>query len=218
MQKNKKPAYKALSLISGGIDSPVASYLMLKKGYTLDFIFFYNKPYASVKEREIVIACVKQLKEEFGWKKKSKLYIIQHGDTLKAVIKNCPRNLQCILCRRMMFRIAEKIAKRNRCSALVTGENLAQVASQTLHNLVVVSSAVKIEILRPLLCYDKTETTKIAEKIGTYQFSKFHKCCGMLPLSPRTKGRVEEALRAEKNLDINKLVKNAMKGRKIVLI
>lgn len=209
---------KALCLISGGIDSPVAAYLMAKQGYALDFIFFYNKPYASVKEKEITVACIKQLKKELVLKRKAKLFIIPHGETIKSIIKNCPRNLQCILCRRMMFRIAEKIARKNKCSALITGENLAQVASQTLHNLVVVSKATRLPILRPIFCYDKTETTKISEKIGTYQFSKFHKCCGLLPVSPRTKGRIDEALVAEKNLDINKLVKNAVKNKEVVSI
>ncbi|MBI5061081.1 MAG: tRNA 4-thiouridine(8) synthase ThiI, partial [Candidatus Aenigmarchaeota archaeon] len=113
----------------------------------------------------------------------------------------------------MMYRIAERVAS-GKCNALVTGDNIGQVASQTLDNMVVITKAVKIPILRPLLCFDKTETTKLAEEIETFQFSKFHKCCGMTPMKPRTKARLYEVLNAEKSLDIKKMVRNAIKNKK----
>jgi thiamine biosynthesis protein ThiI len=216
MKKVNRLTPKALCLISGGIDSPVAAYLMANQGYALEFIFFSSE-YASPKEKEIVVSCVRQLKKELGIKK-AKLFIIPHSETLRSIIKNCQRNLQCILCKRMMLRIAEKIARQEKCAYLVTGDNLGQVASQTLHNLVVVSSAVKIPVLRPLLCFDKNDTTKISEQIGTFQHSKFHKCCGLLPPSPRTKGRLYEAENAEKNLNVKKLVTEAMRKKKIMII
>jgi thiamine biosynthesis protein ThiI len=208
---------KALSLISGGLDSPVASYRMMKE-MLVDFIFFYNEPFASEREKEIVISCVKVLKAADKRKRQIKLFIVPHGYTLSEVAKKCQRNLQCIICRRMMFRIASRIAENNGYRTLITGESLGQVASQTLDNLILEGSVSRIPILRPLLSFDKTEIVKIARRIGTYEFSKFHKCCGLTPIHPRTAGKKDEVEESEKNLDVEKIIKEAVENTEIIVI
>ncbi|MFH1420517.1 MAG: hypothetical protein ABIG30_00960 [Candidatus Aenigmatarchaeota archaeon] len=205
---------KLLSLISGGIDSPVASYLMHKQDYQVDFIFFFAEPFMDKSNMSNVsksVCCLEKI-----MKKKSQLFIVPYGPVLSSIAKECPQNLRCILCRRMMFRISSSVAKSHGYQALVTGENLAQVASQTLDNMVLAHTMSKIPILNPLLCFDKVETTNIAEKIGTLDIAKEHRCCGLVPHKPRTKGRFSEVVAAERALDIKKLVKDAVKGIRII--
>ena len=204
---------KVLSLISGGIDSPVASYLMHKQGYDVEFVFFYSEPYMPPQNREAAEAMVKQLKKIMN-KKELTFHIVPYGNVLKSISTECPANLRCILCRRMMFRIASEIAKQRKCKALVTGENLAQVASQTLPNMVLAHKASKLPILNPLLGADKNETTDIARQIKTFEIAKEHSCCGLVPKNPRTKGRDYEIQEAEQALDIEKLVSNAFNTMK----
>ncbi len=227
MPKATKRAKRVLCLISGGIDSPVAAYMMGKKGCSIDYVFFYNEPYASIREKEIAEACARQVSRKLGQAAKAapkvrngsgRFFLVQHGPVLREILTKCPRRLQCVLCRRMMLRVSEKIAKKSGSKALVTGDSLGQVASQTLDNLAVISRAVKIPILRPLLGFDKTETTKIADSIGTYQFSKHHKCCGITPIKPRTKARLYEAKDAEKMLNIKKLVQEAFRNKKMIVL
>lgn len=210
-------AEKLLALISGGIDSPVASYLMHEQEYELEFIFFYPEPYMNPKNLDLVEKMIKRLC--IVMKKKSmKLHIVQHGPVMQKICSECPPNIRCILCRRMMFRIATTIARKQKCLALLTGENLAQVASQTLPNMILEHSASSMIVLTPLLGYDKKETIAIAEKIGTFEIAKEHSCCGLVPDSPRTRGNAEEIEKAEKSLDIEAIVSKAVESVKDAVI
>ena len=196
---------KLLSLISGGIDSPVASKLMKQKGHKLEYLFFVT----SEEQLELVEKIVKHLEGK-------RLFLLPHSKILRELIKNCPRNLQCILCRRMMFRIASEVALDYGHKALVTGENLAQVASQTLPNLILEHEVSKIPILQPLLCMEKQKIVNKSSKANLFQFSKEHQCCGSVPPKPRTHGRKQEIKEAEDNLNIEKIIKDCLENTKIM--
>lgn len=213
MQKSgkSKNAKRALALISGGIDSPVAAYRMLSNGWDLDFIFFFTKPFVRDEEKELVLNCIKQLKQVTK-KKEFKLFIVPGSESHIALITKCPPAFRHIVLRRLMFRIACALAKKNGCLALVTGENLGQVSSQTLQNLAAISDAADIPILRPLLGFDKSETVRIAEKIGTFVHSKCHKDCGLGAVSsPVVAVKRDELAKVERRLPIVKLVQQALK-------
>lgn len=203
---------KGLLLISAGIDSPVAGYLMKKQGVDVIAIHFDNRPFTDYKQLEKTKRLLRKLKIK-------KLYVIQHGKIQTEIIKDCFRRFQCVICRRLMFRIAEKIAKKEKCNFLITGENLGQVASQTLENLTVAANSIKMPILRPLLCYDKNETINLARKIETYAMSiEPSVCCKAVPKKPITKARLEKIESEENKLEPNKLINNAVKNAEIILL
>lgn len=205
---------KLLSLISGGIDSPISTYLMLKKAEIIA-IHFDNQPFTDEKQLNKAINLVRHLEKISN--KKIKIYVINQGKNQMEFARNCKRNLHCLLCRRMMFRIAERIAKKEKASFLLTGESLGQVASQTLTNIKVETEAVKIPILRPLIGFDKIEIEKIAKEIGTYEISiSPGLCCTIVPKKPRTYGRLEEVLREENKVEIEKMVNDSIKTAKIL--
>jgi len=146
---------KILSLVSGGIDSAVASVLALEQGLDIEILHFETRPLGNARGLEKTKKLARLLEKKFG--KKIKVMVAPHGPTLFEIAKNCERKYACVLCRRMMMRIASRIAKKQGCSALLTGESLGQVASQTLFNLNAEHSASKMPIMRPLLGMDKLE-------------------------------------------------------------
>ena len=150
----------------------------------------------------------------------AKLYIIKHGFIDQAeIIKKCERRYTCVLCRRMMFRIASAIAKIEKADFLITGENLGQVASQTLDNLVVVTDVVKIPILRPLLTYDKQEIMDLAKEIGTYDLSILpSNNCSAVPNKPATSAKLDKILEEEKKINIKNLIDKAADGLEEIII
>ena len=199
---------KVLSLISSGIDSPVASHL-ISQYYEIIAIHFSHQPFVTSHQEEIA----KQLCKKLNIKK---LVIIPFGVIQKEIIKSCSPRYRCVICRRFMFRIAEKIAKKEKCKYLLSGENLSQVASQVLPNLINTEKAVKMQILRPLLCFDKQEIINIAKEIGTYELSIQSKgCCGLVPRFPVTKSDIEIIKKEEKQLKIKDLINKAVKNAKI---
>ena len=201
---------KGLLLASGGIDSPVAGYMMIERGLEIVGIHFDNRPLIDYKPLEKT----KRLLRKIGVKK---LYVIKHGKIQLDIIKNCFRRYQCVICRRMMFRIAEKIAKKEKCDFLVTGESIGQVCSQTLDNLTNAAKAVKIPILRPSLCNDKQETVDLAKKVGTYDISIEHgTCCKAVPRHPATRTKMEKIEREENRIGIKKIVDGAVKTAEVV--
>ncbi len=201
---------KALLLASGGIDSPVAGYVMKKRGLEVIGIHFDNRPLIDYKPLEKT----KRLLRKIGVKK---LYAVKHGKNQLEIIKNCFRRYQCVICRRLMFRIAEKIAKKEKCDFLITGESIGQVASQTLDNLTLAAKSVKIPILRPLLCNDKQETVDLAKEIGTYDISiEPGTCCKAVPMYPITKGKEEKLKREELRINIKKLVDDAVRTAELI--
>ena len=205
---------KAVSLISGGIDSPVASYLALKRGLKLIFLHFHALPYTPPASIEKVKKIVKVLnKFQFS----SKLYLVPFGELQKEIVLKIPPSFRVIFYRRTMLKIAEKIAQKEKGEAIITGENLAQVASQTLENLKVINQATNLLILRPLIGQDKIEIIKKAKEIGTYEISilPYEDCCArFLPKHPETKANLKEIEKAEKNLSLKKLIEKAIKNKK----
>ena len=187
---------KVLVLISGGIDSPVAAYLVGRLGVEVIPVYFDNSPFSSIEAKSRAVECIKRLKEVLGFKE---AYIFPNGDNLKEFFEKCKRRFICVLCRRMMLRVAEKFALEVGASALVTGESLGQVASQTLQNILVEDKAVKIPVLRPLIGLNKEESVRIARKIGTYEISiRNVVSCTVNPKQPATKVKLNQILEEEK--------------------
>jgi thiamine biosynthesis protein ThiI len=203
---------KAIALVSGGIDSAVAAALALEQGMQPVFLHFDTVPLGNTKGREKTILLARHLAQLFG--KKIKVIIAPHGSVLFAIAKNCDRKYGCVLCRRMMLRIAEKIAAKEKAGALLTGESLGQVASQTLANLNAEHSAVSIPIIRPLLSLDKLQIEKLAKKFGTFETSILPSACCSIPSKPATKSNKAVIEEEEKKLDIEKLALDAAKKAK----
>jgi thiamine biosynthesis protein ThiI len=206
---------KVLSLISGGIDSPVAAYRMMQRGCRIAFIHFHSVPYLDRTSQEKVRELVKLLTaHQFS----SRLYLISFGEIQRQIVAAVSRPLRVVLYRRMMVRIAEAIAKKEKAQALVTGESLAQVASQTLENLSVIEQAASLSILRPLVGMDKQEIIDQARKIGTFDTSAIpdQDCCQLfVPQHPATKAKLGDVEKAESSFDVGGLTLLGVEGAKI---
>jgi thiamine biosynthesis protein ThiI len=213
----KIKAKKALALISGGFDSPIAAYRMMKEGWDLEFLLYFPEPYVSDREKEITVSSIKQVKAKLGITKPLKLFIVNNGKAINELTSKLSGEIQYVVLRRIMFAAAAELARREKCSALVTGENLGQVASQTLDNLAAISTASALPIMRPLLCFDKEETIDIARDVGTFDFSKDHSDCslGAIP-KPSTKVKESDAKKAEKAVGAKKLISEILKTAKVV--
>ena len=202
---------KLVSLISGGIDSPVATYLMMKKGADIVGIYFDNRPFCDEKSLEKTTKLVEKLEKRFN--KKIKMYSVPHGNNLSVFAESCRKNLECVLCKRMMLRIGERIAETEKADALVTGESLGQVASQTLENIYVENNAVRIHVLRPLIGFDKIEIEKIAKETGLYEISIMPASpCSIVPKKPATMAKLKNVLNEEEKIDINSLVEEPVRN------
>lgn len=208
---------KVVCLVSGGIDSPIAAWLLIKKGCVPVFVFYDNYPFTG-EDTKLRALDVMQRLSEFVSGCRVKAYVIPHGDDLADILRNCPRNLTCILCRRMMYRLAERIASIEGAEAIVTGEIIGEHASQTMRNLRVESEALReFPVLRPLLGMNKLEVERLARKIGTFQISSRPAlCCSAPPKHPRTRAKLEEVVAAENNLRIEDMVKRDLKGVEVV--
>ena len=202
---------RGLLLISSGIDSPVAGYLMIKKGVEIIAVHFNNLKEEDDKSLRTTKRLVKKLSQIAN--KRIKLYIIQNHKNQRQIMDNTNRRFQCVLCKRLMYRIAERIAKKEKCDFLITGENLGQVASQTLDNLRVLDYATKMIVLRPLLCNDKNDTIKIARQIGTYEISIEHRdTCAFVPKRPLTKAKLERVRMQEERLNIQRMIDDSIRN------
>ncbi|MCW1296473.1 MAG: tRNA 4-thiouridine(8) synthase ThiI [Candidatus Parvarchaeota archaeon] len=201
---------KVISLISGGIDSPIASLLAMKRGCNVIFVHFHSFPLVSKKSIEKTKKLLQVLRE---YQDKIKLYLIPFANiqlTIKAMI---PTKYRIIFYRRFMLRICEEIARKEGAKALITGESLAQVSSQTLDNIAVIEEVTQIPILRPLIGMDKLEIIKIAKKIGTYEISvqPQEDCCTLFtPKHPTAQARIEIVKELERRIKIKKLMKDAI--------
>ncbi len=208
---------KVICLVSGGIDSPVAAWLVMRKGCVPVFVFFDNYPFADETTKQRAMEAIKKL-SEYAHGNKLKVYVVPHGDDLTDILRNCQRNLTCVLCRRMMYRLAEKIALLEGADAIVTGEIIGEHASQTLVNLRVETQAISdVTILRPLLGMNKQEVENLARKIGTFDAStKPASCCTGPPPKPRTRARLEEIREAEERLNIEAMISRDLEGATIL--
>ena len=208
---------KLLCLVSGGIDSAVACYMMIKKGFEVTLLHFSNWPFSDKKSLAKVEAIAKLLKENYP--EPLKLYIAAHGESQTEIMRKCDRHLTCVLCRRFMYRAAEQMANKEECQAMVTGESIGQVASQTLKNLHAISSAVRIPILRPLIGLDKQEIMDMAKDIGTYETSiSPGLCCTAVPNKPATSANPARVLREEEKLNVDEMVRRTLMSAELKLI
>jgi len=205
-----KKSMKAVALISGGIDSVVAAYLVQREGIEIIPVYCDNSPFSGETTKKRALDVIKRI-AAFS-KKPLKVYIIPNGDTQVAILKNTPRKMTCVFCRRMMLRIAEKIAKLEGAKGVVTGEAMGQKASQTLSNMQVTTETIKLPVLRPLLGLDKIEIEKIAKEIGTFSLSiQPAVCCTITPEKPSTSADLLDILKIEKEWDYNLVVETAVK-------
>jgi thiamine biosynthesis protein ThiI len=202
---------RALCLLSGGIDSPVASWLSMKRGMRVDFVSFYSFPHVGPQTRDKIIRQVENLMK---WQPKSILHIVPFTPIQEAIRDLCPAAYRTVLYRRAMQRISSKIAKRMKCKVLITGESVGQVASQTLNNLTVIEEASYVPVLRPLITFDKQETIDLARKIGTFETSNLPApdCCTVFqPEHPVIYGQIDEAHAAESLLELESLCMDAVR-------
>jgi len=201
---------KGMILLSGGIDSPVAAWMMAKRGMTIEAMHFHSYPYTSERAQEKVedLAGVLAI-----YCSRFKMHTINLLPIQEQIAMNCPEEEMTILLRRFMMRIAEEVAKNNDCSMLITGESLGQVASQTAESIVVTDAAVAMPVMRPLIALDKIDIMAIAKEIGTFEISiqPYEDCCTVfLPKHPITKPRIERILASEAALDVAGLVAAAV--------
>lgn len=211
-------AGKGLLLISGGIDSPVAGYMTAKRGMKLDCIHFHSFPYTGEAAKEKVIELAKKVGEYNGG---INLYVFSFTHIQEAIHEKCPEEFMITLIRRFMMRIAERLAIQQGDQAIITGESLGQVASQTIESITSSNSVVKMPVLRPLIAFDKIDIIEIARKIDTYNTSilPYEDCCTVfLPKFPAIKPNLEKVLKAESKLDVEALIAEAFtKVEKYVL-
>ncbi len=200
-------AGRVVVLISGGIDSPVAAYRMMRRGCLVSFVHFHGAPFLDRRTQEKTREIVKLLTR---FQYASRLTLVPFGELQQEIVVNVPAQYRVLLYRRLMARIAEHMAGLEGAKAIITGESLGQVASQTLENLTVTEEAVELLVLRPLIGMDKEEISDQARGIGTYEISiqPDQDCCTLfVPRHPATRATVEEIARAELTLDIDRLVK-----------
>lgn len=210
LTKSKNPS--ALLLISGGIDSPVAAYLLQKQGIEITAIHFSQTPFTDNSPEKKSIAACKKLKI-------NKLIICEAGKAFQELAVKCYHDHYFVLMKRLMLKVSAEIAKELNINFLATGEALAQVSSQTLENLYTIDQVSNLIVLRPVLCYDKNEIINIAKEIGTYDICTGPEVCDALgPKHPKTKIKLESALEEEKKVNIQELIKEMMKNSEILEI
>lgn len=209
---------KVVCLVSGGIDSPVAAWLVIRKGCVPVFVYYDNYPFTDETTKHRALDTIKKLKE-YLCDDRLKIYVIPHGPDLVDILRNCPRKLTCVLCRRMMYRVAERVAKMEGADGIVTGEIIGEHASQTLRNIRVENTAVAgICVLRPLIAMDKLDVERLARKIGTFEVSTRPGvcCCSAPPKSPRTRATLEEVMGAEEKLDVKSMIERDIEDVEIL--
>ncbi len=211
---------KAMLLLSGGIDSPVAGYMIAKRGVKIDAVYFHAPPYTSERAKQKVVDLAKIVSKYAG---PVYLHIINFTDIQLAIYEKCPQDELTIIMRRYMMRIAEHIAKETECSALITGESIGQVASQTLASLAVTNEVCTLPVFRPCIGMDKIEIVALSEKIGSYETSilPYEDCCTIFVAKhPVTKPSLEVISRHEHNLDevIDDLMKKAFETEEVLVV
>lgn len=209
-------AGRVACLLSGGIDSPVAAWRMMRRGCEVVFIHFHSAPFASAQSEEKALDLTEVLCE---YQDDGVLISIPFGEIQRQIIAKTPEEYRVILYRRMMLRMAQTLAREYHCQALVTGESLSQVASQTLSNLATIESVATLPVFRPLIGWDKMEIVAEAQKIGTFEISirPHEDCCSfMIPKHPRTRSRAEDLERMESNLEIDAWVAKGVKEAKVI--
>lgn len=209
---------KGVLLLSGGIDSPVAGYMMAKRGLELVCVYYHSHPYTSERAKEKVIELARKLAVYTG---SIKLYVAPFTEIQMQIIEKCKENELTIIMRRYMMQVAEEVAKRENALALITGESLGQVASQTLESMMVTNSDLSMPVFRPLVGMDKTEITVISREIDTFETSilPYEDCCTIfVPKHPKTKPRLYDIKQSEEALDREALIANCMANMEIIKV
>jgi len=209
---------KALCLMSGGIDSPVAAYFIMRRGARCEFIHFHSFPFTQNTAQEKVKDLIRILN---NFQFKGRLFMVPFAETQKEIVFKCPERMRVILYRRFMMRTAAQLAQRRRLKAIVTGESLGQVASQTLENLGAIEDVVTLPVLRPLIGLDKNEIMEIARRIGTYEISILphdDACTRFMPRQPEIHARLDDVRDAERELDIESMVKRDLNAMEMIEI
>lgn len=201
---------KALVMLSGGIDSPVASYLTMKRGVAIECIHYASPPYTSARAQEKVLELARLVSRYQGH---IRVHIVPFTDLQLAIYQNCDESYAITIMRRMMYRIAERLCEKSKCMAIVNGESLGQVASQTLESMQVINNVTNMPVLRPVVALDKVEIIDIARRIGTYETSilPFEDCCTIFtPKNPVTKPTLHRSLRLEERFDFETLLQECV--------
>ena len=209
---------KGLLMLSGGIDSPVAGYLALKRGVRIEGIYFESPPHTSEAAKNKVIKLAAELSKYSGY---IKLHVINFTEIQESILKNCPREYLITIMRRMMYRISERIAKRSNCKVLINGESIGQVASQTLTSMGAINEVVNIPVIRPVACLDKLEIIDIANKIGTYDISilPFEDCCTIfVPDHPVINPVASLAREYENAFDYETLIAKCIREHEVIKV
>lgn len=209
---------KGMLLLSGGIDSPVAGYMMAKRGIALEAVHYHSFPYTSERAKQKVIELAQELSAYTG---PIKIHMVHFTDIQMAIYEKCPEEQLTLIMRVFMMRIAEKIAKDRNCGALITGESLGQVASQTLASLAVTNSVIDLPVFRPLIGMDKLEIMEIAKRIETYETSilPYEDCCTVfVPKHPVTHPKLEKILKSVKLLDAEALIADALAKTEVITV
>ena len=211
-------AGKGLLMLSGGIDSPVAGYLAMKRGVKLECIYFESPPHTSPAAKDKVKKLVSILNT---YQSSIKLHVINFTEIQEAIYKNINPEYMITIMRRMMYRISEKVMRERNCLVLINGESVGQVASQTLTSMQVINSVTNIPVIRPVSCLDKLEIIDIAKKIGTYETSilPYEDCCTIfLPKHPVINPQIDKAILYEENIDYEEMIDRAVKNREMFTI
>ncbi len=209
---------KATLLLSGGIDSPVAGWMMGKRGVEIEAVHFYSYPYTSERAKQKVVDLAQILSQYCG---KLKLHVVPFTEIQLAINDNCPEDQLTIIMRRIMMRIAEIIARKTNSMALITGESMGQVASQTMQSLYCTDSAVNMPVFRPLIGMDKVEVIDIARKIDTFETSilPYEDCCTVFVAKhPQTKPKLEKIMKSEEAVDFEPLIERAVEATEVIVL
>ncbi|EMS74261.1 tRNA uracil 4-sulfurtransferase ThiI [Ruminiclostridium cellobioparum] len=209
---------KATLLLSGGIDSPVAGWMMGKRGVEIEAVHFYSYPYTSERAKQKVVDLAQILSQYCG---KFKLHVVPFTEIQLAINDNCPEDQLTIIMRRIMMRIAEIIARKTNSMALITGESMGQVASQTMQSLYCTDSAVNMPVFRPLIGMDKVEVIDIARKIDTFETSilPYEDCCTVFVAKhPQTKPKLEKIMKSEAAVDFEPLIERAVEATEVIVL
>ena len=211
-------AGKGLLMLSGGIDSPVAGYMAIKRGVKIEALYFESPPHTSIEAKNKVINLAKKLAL---YNNDIKLHVINITKIQEAIYRNIPHEYLITIMRRMMYRISERIARRNKCKILINGESIGQVASQTLSSMGVINEVVRMPVIRPLACFDKLDIIKISEQIDTYNISiePYEDCCTIfVPKHPVINPEHDKCEEYEKLIDYETLISEAIKNDDIIRI
>ncbi len=202
---------RGVMLMSGGIDSPVSLYYLLRQGHEMTCVHMDNRPFTDDSPLAKIVDHLAVLRARF--QQPLPLYVLPHGPTQITLMRETDRHVGCVMCRRFMWRSAEKIAERENASFLATGEALGQVASQTLSNMRTATAASRLPIVRPLIGFDKAEVESVAKEIGTYAISiRPGVCCQAVPDRPATRTKLVQIEAEERRIDVDRIVDDCLRN------